>query len=204
MITIRRPLFILNCEPSLEPHGNWLADIIESRLSPENQMNDGNTIQVGWAVFKLIRINDELQLCEPYFVGNALVNFRPTVSTSLMILQSQTSLLSRVGSDGQDVRYDDKVTLQKGCLSNHRIFAERGVSEQGDSGWFFGCANPEEPSAPLAPSDLETILSYELIFLRPSALAAMALPSGWLISWNGNEIEAVADHEDRNVLPSHT
>lgn len=203
MITIRKPLFSLSCEPRLESQGNWLADLVSSMEAKSSGLHDGMTIQVGWSVTKLIQVGNDLVLHEPDFARNPFDDYRPSVDTTLAVLVTQVDLLSKLKCKGVQARFDDKIVVQRGCLSHDRIYAERAEPKPGDSGWYIGSAERGITSAePPASSELEAIWVYELLRLRPSVLEALALPVGWLVVWNGTNIEGIADHENRNVYPS--
>lgn len=205
MITIREPLFSLSCEPNLESHGVWLAGLVSSMETKNPGLYDGVTIQIGWSVLKLIQVGNDLVLHEPNFSGNPFVEYRPSVSTTLAVLAMQTALLSKLKCDGLPARFDDKVVIQKGCLSHNHIYAERSTPKPGDSGWYIGSAEEKSSMAGPPPvSELEAIWVFELLRLRPSVLEAMALPAGWLLRWNGSDIDAIADEENRNVSLSGT
>jgi len=156
-------------------------------------------------VVKLIQVGSDLVLHEPDFDGNPFTDYRPSVSTTLMVLGMQIDFLSRIKCEGSTARFDDKIVVQRGCLARDRIYAERKTPSPGDSGWYIGSA--EEASStgePPPASELEVIWVYELLRLRPFVLEALALPVGWLVRWSGSTIDAVADDEDRNVSLSGT
>jgi len=205
VITIRKPLFSLSCDSRLESQGNWLANLVSSRENTSPGIQDGITIQVGWSVTKLIQVGDDLVLHEPDFDRNPFTDYRPNVSTTLLVLGMQLDLISRLKCEVNTARFDDKIVVQKGCLADDRIYAERKTPSPGDSGWYIGSAEERASTgAPPPVSELEAIWVYELLRLRPSVLEALALPVGWLVRWNGATIDALADHEDRNVSLSDT
>ena len=200
MLKIRRPLFSLNCDSRLESQGNWLANLVSSHEAKPPGLHEGVRVQVGWSVTKLMRIGDELVLHEPDFSGNPFVDYRPDVTTTLTVLAMQFDLMSKLKCEVCEVRFDEKVVVQRGCLTHERIYAERQKPTPRDSGWYIGSAEaaPTERGPP-PTSELEAIWVFDLWRLRPVVLAAMVLPMGWLVRWKGLEIDGIADHQNCNV-----
>lgn len=184
----------LACQDDLAHQGQWLLGVIASRDGSGPGLADGTTVQVGWSVLTLAATaGGELQVREPAFDANPLASTQADVSTTLRILAAQTDLLRRVGSEGLAARFDDKVIVQKGCLADPGIYAQRSQPAPGDSGWYVGLA--DGPAAAGA-EDLEAIRLFQLLTLRPGLLAAMALPVDWVCVWQGEDIRGIAD--DRN------
>lgn len=192
--SIAHRLLTLSCHGDLDHQGQWLLDLIASRDQAGPGLASGTTVQVGWSVLTLAATaNGVLEVREPAFDTDPLTATRAEVSTTLRILAAQTNLLRRVGSEGLAARFDDKVVVQKGCLAEPGIYAQRSEPTPGDSGWYVGLA--DGPAAAGA-EDLEAIRLYQLLVLRPHLLAAMALPVDWICVWQGDELRGIAD--DRN------
>jgi len=192
--SIAHGLLTLACNDDLDHQGQWLLDLIASRDQAGPGLASGTTVQVGWSVLTLAATaNGVLEVREPDFDTDPLTATRAEVSTTLRILAAQTDLLRRVGSEGLAARFDEKVVVQKGCLAEPGIYAQRSEPTPGDSGWYVGLA--DGPAAAGA-EDLEAIRLHQLLVLRPHLLAAMALPVDWICVWQGDELRGIAD--DRN------
>lgn len=193
---ICRESFYLQCHESLVSQGEWLADVVSSMERQGTKLVEGTTIQVGWSILRLVKVNSNLELCEPDFSNDSYGYMSHDTSTTLRVINSQNQLLTRIRCLGVTARFDEKIILKKGCLEEARIYAERQNPKLGDSGWFIGSVDGDDARE---TSDLEAIQLYQLLQLRPHILSAMALPIGWMVVWNGTDIEAVLDTENRNV-----
>jgi hypothetical protein len=187
-------LLTLACQDDMAHQGLWLLDLVASRAEVGPGLADGTTVQVGWSVLTLAATaGGTLEVREPAFDSDPLAATRADVSTTLRVLAAQTELLRRVGSEGLAARFDDKVIVQKGCLAEPGIYAQRSQPSPGDSGWYVGLA--DGPAA-VGADDLRAIRLFQLLTLRPGLLAAMALPVDWMCVWQGEDIRGIAD--DRN------
>jgi hypothetical protein len=191
--TVRLTLSI-ECQDDLRERGEWLLDVVAAFEKTPTGLANGTTVQVGWSMLTLVaRADGVLEVREPAFDANPFVSTRTDVSTTLRVLSAQTDLLRRVGSEGLTARFDDKVIVQKGCLAEPAIYAQRSEPVAGDSGWYVGLL--DGPPA-TDPENLEALRLFQLLAIRPSLLAAMALPVGWLSVWQGDELRGIADAQN--------
>lgn len=189
----------VRCDEAFDQQGRWLADLVASFDDRGPGLADGVTLQVGWSVLRLaVQGDGSLLVCEPDFAGNALSAFRPEVSTTLSVLKAQVALAKQVGLDPKPSRYDDKVVIYKGVFDMPAIYADRQPPKEGDSGWYIG---PAEMNTSPGADDLEAIRVYHLLTRRPHLMAALALPPGCIVAWNGTTIKAVFDPDGRNLWP---
>ena len=197
MPAIKRVHFSLNCRDDLTEQALWLCNVVEDIGQKHMNLVDGATFQIGWSVLKLVHTSNGLVLCEPDFENDPFQDFREDVSATLTVLYSQRDLLARVGCSPVDIRFDDKVVLFKGCLEEPGIYGERSQPTKGDSGWYFGPTS--EHRTPTA-NDLEAMWVYELLRKRPSLLAAMCLPAGWMAVWDREEVVGITDPNNQERL----
>lgn len=187
--TIDRGEFRLYCAPEQRAQGEWLADLVEG-MRPRV----GSTVQVGWSILKLVPSANGAVLCEPNFMGDPFNEFQPSVEITLRVLAEQRALLERAGCDPLPWRFDEKVVLRRGALEATRIYAERQIPKEGDSGWYVGIANDQ--SVIPTVEDMEALWAYQLLERRPELLAAFALPIGWMTVWDGRALEALVDEKN--------
>lgn len=199
IIEIKRPLFSLSCDDSLESHGEWAADIVTNFKDKPPGIEDGVIIQFGWAPLKLIELNNELALCEPDYLGNAFKNFKPDISTTLWTIVSQINFISDLDCEPLDFRFDDKVLFKKGCLSSDKLFAVREEHQSGDSGWYIGPDNKKDEGPPSA-DELEAIYAFQLLEIKPHLLNVMLLPVGWVVIWDDLQITGIINDKNETVF----
>lgn len=197
MITIKRSGFYLTCRDELEGLAIWLAELAEARAGTHFALVAGATFQVGWSMMKFLETSDGLALCEPDFDSDPFIHFRNDVSTTLAVLLQQRELLSKLGCQPVDFRFDDKVVMRKGCLVEQGIYGERSQPGKGDSGWYFGPTS-EHPT-PVA-DDLEAMWAFQLLRKKPHLLTAMCLPVNWIVVWAGTEIVGIANEHNQELL----
>jgi hypothetical protein len=188
---------MLNCAEELAAQGEYFADVISKHATQQGGLAEGATFQVGWSVWKLVPTRGTLELHEPDYSGNPFLNFRSNISASLKVLLAQNEIVQKTHANPCTARFDDKIVLRKGCLTQDRLYMERSTPADGDSGWYISRAG--EHSNPEV-NELESIYSFQLLSLRPSLLSCLLLPPGWLVVWNGDKIEAVVNAQDETIL----
>jgi len=181
----------------LESQTEWLLSTVSKFHGQGKGLADGIIVQVGWSLLRMRSDGNELAVCEPDFDGNPFKDFRDDVTTTLMVLASQNTVLSKVGVERSALRFDEKVVMKKGVLSEARIYAERQDPRPGDSGWYVG-PRSKGGAAP-GVDELEAKWVFEFGKLRPCLLDVMALPPGYVAIFDGERIEGIADPNDRDL-----
>jgi hypothetical protein len=194
---------ILQCRDDLAPQGGDILKEIRRTFTPQSErLKHGFTIQWGWSVLCLRDRTPDLILCEPSFRGNPFVEWSDDVTTTLAVLSMQVAFLRSIdfpGSDCVTARFDDKIVLAKGCLSNKRIYLERIKVSRGrpglvdDSGWYIVPVPPLEDTP-----EYQSVRVYELLRLRPAAVQVLELPPGFLVMFDGNRVEGIQGPQGRS------
>jgi hypothetical protein len=197
---------ILQCRDDLAPQGGDILKEIRRTFTPQSErLTHGFTIQWGWSVLCLRDRTPDLILCEPSFRGNPFVEWSDDVTTTLAVLSMQVAFLRSIdfpGSDCVTARFDDKIVLAKGCLSNQRIYLERINVSRGrpglvdDSGWYIGPV----PALENTP-EYQSMRIYELLRLRPAAVQVLELPPGFLVIFDGNKVAGIQGPQGRSHAP---
>jgi len=210
MITLKsnkasKPIEV-RCEDNLREQGQWLADTVAEFEARGRGLDDGVAVQIGWTTFVLRAQPDgSLRLCEPDYDADPFKALRPEVTTSLTVLAAQVDLVRAVSLrnslnlEAVECRFDQKLVVRKGALSEPRVFANRQQPSGEDSGWYIGPAHDGSPAESPKAEDLESLRLYQLLKRRPTILYALALPVGYTVVWNGHNIEALADPQGRNL-----
>lgn len=197
MRIIHRDHFTLTCAEDLAAQGEYFADVICKHAMQGSGFVEGATFQIGWCILKLVMSGTQLELQEPDYTTDPFLNYRSDISNSLKVLLAQNELIQRANAIPWPARFDERIVIRKGCLSEARLYMERSKPTANDSGWYISEAG--EQSTP-DPSELESIYSFELLSLRPALLSCLLLPPGWLAIWQGSKIEAVVNAEDQVIL----
>lgn len=109
-----------------------------------------------------------------------------------MVQLEQNDVLHRLGVEGEAASFSDKVVAAKGILDHPRVYLERTRNPpKGDSGWYIGPVEGGQEKL-----ELEAFRVYELLARRPSLLRALGLPSGYLVVFHGDDIDAVLNEDD--------
>lgn len=188
----------VRCDESRREQGQWLADTVAGFDGRGRALGDGVTLEIGWTVFYLRGQPDgSLLVCEPDYGTDPFKNVRADVTASLTVLVAQIDLLRAVNLTPEACRFDQKLIVRKGALDEPRIFANRLPPTKEDSGWYIGPASGigGTPKA----EELESMLLFELLGRRPHILFALALPTGYMVVWNGAAIERLLDPQGRNL-----
>jgi hypothetical protein len=187
----------VRCKASLEAQADWLLGLLYKLWTQGVPIEDGRSIQFGWSILSLRRESSGLLVVhEPDYSRNPFQDTRGDISCTIEVQENQNALAKRLKVDALPALFQDKVVLAQGCLSIPHIYLERNTNPpKGDSGWYIG---PCE-SADKRP-ELEALYVYELLQRRPSLLQSLALPPGHLVVFQGDEIEAILDASNTNIL----
>jgi len=187
---------LVQCEEPLARQAEWLLDLLGRRSAEGLDLRDGRSIQVGWTILKLRERKGGLVVCEPDYSGDPFSDEREDLTASLLVQAQQNDILKRLGEKGEAAVFQDKIVLAKGCLREQRVYLERTPgAPEGDSGWYIGPAEDRE-----AERELEALYVYQLLRVRPALMQVLALPPGYLVVFDGDNLEAVLNDRNVNVL----
>ena len=173
---------VLNLLTALHEHGEPMAA--------------GLALRWGWSELVLVRSPDgALQLHEPDFGGDPLEDLRPDVTATLQVQAATRELLASCGVQPHPVRFDELVVVAGDPFDASVLMAQRNPpSAPGDSGWYVS-ARPGFEDGALSPR-----MVFELLDARPGLLPALALPAGWQVVLDGDDVVRVVDDRDRDVV----
>jgi hypothetical protein len=201
MINIKKnidgKLFKVNSEEYLREQAEALLQIIGNIES--SKLKDKFKIQVGWSIFTIVEDNDGFNIVAPDYKTNPFSESTDDLTIPLWIQLEQSTLVNKLKLDGEMISFQDKIVCSKGVLSLDNIYLERSKEhEKGDSGWYIG---PVDES--IATDELEAYYAYQLLKIRPSIIKTLALPSGYMAVLEKDELKAVLDENDIDVLKKH-
>ena len=201
MISIKRniggKLFRVNSEEYLREQAEALLDIIGNIES--SKLRDEFKVQVGWSIFTIVEDSEGFNIVAPDYSRNPFSESTDDLTIALWIQLEQGTLLNKLKLDGEIISFQDKIVCTKGVLSLDNIYLERSKEhEKGDSGWYIG---PVDES--IATNELEAYYAYQLLKIRPSILKTLALPNGYMAVLDKDELKAVLDENDMDVLKKY-
>lgn len=184
---------VVNCAPQLERQAASLLELLDMLQLSGEELRGGETVQFGWVLLTLVERGGELVVHEPDFDGDPFTELRDDLTASLTVTAEQAQLLARLGLRSEPARFQQNVVTGKDCLGERRVYLEhKQPVAPDDSGWYVG---PVEGT----PQEFASIRVYELLRLRPALLQALALPQGYLVVFEGDEIKAVLDEREVDV-----
>ncbi|WP_127534409.1 immunity protein Imm33 domain-containing protein [Paenibacillus kobensis] len=187
--------FVANCEEFLSPQVEWLLELFKEIEADQGQITSGMKIQIGWTIYTVIDRDGVFEIVAPNYKTNPFSDMSEDLSVSLSVQLAQNHILHKLKIDGEASLFQDKIVVAKGAIDLEKVYLERSKnSTNGDSGWYLG---PVEDSN--EDSELEAYYIYQLLNLRPSLLKALAIPSGHIVVFEKDEIEAVLDEDDNNI-----
>ncbi len=174
--------------------GSLLNKVIElNNKGPK--IENGTSIFFGWSRLVVIEKSGKLILHEPDFIGNPFKDYLPQVDITLEIAAQQASFLNHLKVEGVDIKYSDKIITIKDCLERGRIYLERSeIKDEGDSGWYIAEIDDT------IKEEYDTIYSYQLLQKRPILMQLLALPPGFLVVVDNNEIIQVFNSKGEDIL----
>lgn len=201
MINIKRnvcgKLFNVNCEEYLSEQAEALLEIISNIES--SKLKDKFKVQVGWTIFTIVQDGEGFNVVAPDYNGNPFGENTDDLTISLWIQLEQGILLNKLRLDGEIISFQDKIVCAKGVLLLDNIYLERSKDhEKGDSGWYIGSVDES-----ISTDELEAYYAYQLLKIRPSIIKTLALPSGYMAILEKEELKAVLDENDIDILENH-
>ena len=191
---------VVRCDSSLATQAEWLLRTVAKVLEAA-QFKEGMTIQVGWTRFSLRTQAGRVLVCEPNFHGNPFAASSIDVTVSLAVLSAHDDMIQLLGVEPESVSFHHSALIQRGCLSERRIFLERKSAAEGDgSGWCVGVIGEEGVFAEDPdPEKVELIRCTELLRVRRPLIIPLFLPPGYVVRWDGDAITSLetASHENR-------
>jgi hypothetical protein len=180
---------VARCDPALHIEAESVLRLLGTIDATGNELHDGSQIALGWSLLSLRARDGVLVLCEPAFDGNPFVELREDITQTLSVIVDQSALVQRLGVASQPTAFHQHVTVTHGALAEHRIVLERREpTSPADSGWHLG-----PMTMPVVDAGSGTMPVYALLQVRPALLAVLALPTGSLVTFDGDAIVAVLD-----------
>ncbi|WP_291581506.1 immunity protein Imm33 domain-containing protein [Clostridium sp. UBA6640] len=201
MISIKRniggKIFKVNSEGYLKEQAEALLEIIGNIES--SKLKDKFKVQVGWSIFTIVEDGEGFNVVAPDYSRNPFSESTDDLTISLWIQLEQGTLLNKLKLDGEMISFQDKIVWTKGVLSLDNIYLERVKKhEKGDSGWYIGSVDES-----IATDELETYYAYQLLKIRPSIIKVLALPNGYMAVLDKDELKAVLDENDMDLLKKY-
>ncbi|MED1785773.1 hypothetical protein P4V43_28565 [Brevibacillus fortis] len=195
---IHNRTFVVTCKEFLVKQADFLLDLfadVEDEIGP---IKNGAKIQVGWTILLVFERDGYMEIVAPDYDTNPFTETTSDLSVSLVVQMAQNNCLQTVRAEGESVLFQDKIVVAKGALEQEHVYLQRAEDvRKGDSGWYLGPVEGEVDS-----DQLESYYVYQLVQLRPSLLQVLALPRGYIVVFQGDQIEAVLDEHDENVWPT--
>lgn len=201
MISIKRNIdgkvFKVNSEEYLREQAEALLEMIGNIEA--SKLKDKFKVQVGWNIFTIVVDDEGFKILAPNYSTNPFIESTDDLTIPLWIQLEQGILLNKLKLDGEMISFEDKIICAKGVLLIDNIYLERSKEhEKGDSGWYIG---PVDES--ISTDELEAYYAYQLLKLRPSIIKMLALPSGYMAVIEKDEVKAVLDENDIDVLKKY-
>jgi hypothetical protein len=182
---------IVRCDGGMVTQAEWLLRTL-AKVLEATPFRDGMTVQVGWTRFSLRTQAGKVIVCEPSFHGNPFAASNLDVTLSLAILSAHDDMIQVLGVEPEPASFHHSVRIERGCLSEPRVFMTRETAAEGDaSGWYIGVSGSEV----LTESDddrLELIRSTELLRVRRPLIIPLFLAAGYSVRWDGDAITSLA------------
>ncbi|MBM3463869.1 MAG: hypothetical protein FJX76_17370 [Armatimonadetes bacterium] len=164
---------------------------IASKERLVDDFQDGMQFRVGWSSLTLRAGENGFVLCEPDFSTGALVDH---VTVSAQIAAMQQRLNTRTNTAYSPCHCFETVGLFEGALEVPDLLLVRSDRMSPvHSGWMITPRNRRDAALQELPSCL-------LLGTRPHLLQALSLPDGSLVTVSGEEILAVRDVENNDLL----
>ncbi|MCB1049387.1 MAG: hypothetical protein KDC71_02225 [Acidobacteria bacterium] len=139
----------------------------------------GQTLQFGWMIFKVIENQSSLALWAPKQFSWP-IEFEEDCSQAINLVLTQKYLVESFCTEFEWCNLRDNALVLKGFTENSKIFMNRtDRRESNRSGWFFGAADSIRDAND--PANLEVMSLWEVLSLFPPAADFLLLPQNWQV-----------------------
>lgn len=198
MITVKRNVGEHILQASAE---GYMKDQVEALLDiilrvKKNELVENVKIQVGCTIYRLKKNDESFVVVAPDYSKNPMSDSTEDLTIPLWIQLEQGILLNTLKLDGELVNFYDKIVCSRGALDLDEIYLERvSECEKGDSGWFIGSVGEDDSN-----EEFEAFYVYQIVGVRPSIMQVLSLPSGYMAIFKKDELVAVIDDNDIDIL----
>jgi hypothetical protein len=189
------------CHEALHLQAEWLLNFVRNiaKKGESEVLRDGNKIQFGWSVLTVVESGPgSFVLVEPDFSDDPFHGVRDNLACTLRVQADQNAFSMKIGVKPIVTSFRDKVVYSKSCIGERSIYLERRRPRPTDSGWFIG--SNRHDYAHSESEELTACYAYELLRLRPEVMKVLQLPPGYLIAFDGPDVEAVLARDDETVF----
>ena len=180
---------------------NFVLQYCEEQQARGVQFKDGETIGVGWMVFKLKSETDHFIIQAPK-LGSMPMVFDDDCSNALQVAMTQKYMAESFGCPLTACNCLQSAIILKNLSREDGIFMNRQETEQGnDSGWFIGAQNSKLD--PNDPKNLERKSLWEISRLFPETIEFWQLQVNWQVVFEPRPIVLCSFQKSRPVPRSY-
>jgi hypothetical protein len=188
----------IRCEQRVSLQAKWVLAFLRKFEQEGHLLSHGTRIEMGWVILTIAETDGTLVLLGPDFERNPFFDTTDDLTVFLEVQGMQNDILRRLDIEGARASFQDKIVIAKGALDQDRVYLERTPdASKGDSGWYIGpvAVSEEQPQ-------LDAVYVFELLKSRRSLLQVLPLPPGYLVVFNGDQIEAILNKDNVGVWHS--
>jgi hypothetical protein len=187
---------VAECPPALDTAARSLLEKLRELHARGPRLHPGSVIEFGWAPLRIEPSGEVWYVCEPDFAHGAQ-HFVRGVGVTLRVLDDQARVIHLTGAAARATRFDETVLVSDRAWDAPRVVCDRArTATAGYSGWHIG-ADDDAPAQ--APATATKVSAGELAVRRPAWAAVLALPAGYLATFEGDRLTAVYDERSRQV-----
>lgn len=192
---------VARCEASQVQQADSVLNKVAAQQNIGVGLGDKVKIPFGWSELQLQKRGTEMLVCEADYSRNPWADVREDITVCIKVGWGQLDLIKKFSANPLACSFSQSIQTAAGCLdSDEELLMRRLKKAKGDdSGWFIGPADQEKLALIHERSDYDTILSYQLLALRPSMVYVLMLPLEFKINFRGDTMTSVMDGDD-NVI----
>lgn len=182
------------------------ADSVLKKVANQQHVGVGITDKVkipfGWSELQIRKqASGEMLVCEADYSQNPWADVREDIVVCIKVGWGQLDLIKKFSANPLTCTFSQSIQTAAGCFDEEELLMRRLKKPKGeDSGWFIGPVDQHRLAVIHEKSEYETILSYQLLTLRPSMVYALMLPIEFKIQFRGDTMTSVVDGDDRTIF----
>jgi hypothetical protein len=184
---------IAHCSAQHDPGAHRLLENLARVDADGPPLAPGSKIDYGWALLQIEAHGEDWLVCEPDFESEPM-HWLPSVDATLGVLEAQAEFVQRFGVAPQPTRADRTLWLMPDAATVPCVYLHRTPPDSpGDSGWYVGC----DVDSGIPGQRATRVPAGRLLSRRPALVAALAMPLGYLLRFEGDELVEVIDDAER-------
>lgn len=182
-------------EEDIDLFYNYICKSVSEGVKYKN----GQTLQLGWNILQFFQLDNELISLKELDMTGIPSQYSPEITNTIKYLRQQKDSLESLDTN-EEINFPSiiqSVIVCNNFYNTKDFFITRDIPNDRDSGWFFGCSDPNHNHNLIENISLDSL--YVSSCKRKSLIKYLALPIGWTLIFKDNKREKILNRTGNEV-----